>query len=86
MAGLALGDEGVERAGGLVRVHQIVGAVEEEEVDMVDAELLQRAVDRAAEFLLAEIEVADAVVRPVRREALDAAFGDDLELVAADLG
>ena len=65
MARLAFGDESIERAGGLVRVHQIVGPVQQQKIDMVDAELLQRAVHPTdVSSLCGEVVVADAILGP----------------------
>jgi hypothetical protein len=58
----ALGHQRVQRLGSLGCVHQRVGTVDQEEVEMVGAEVFQRPVDRAADVGGRGVVVTDTML------------------------
>src|SRR4051812_38926179 len=82
VADLALGDELAHRADGLLDRRLGIDAVQVVEVDVVAAEALQRALDRAAHVLRRAVERAAVGILRGRRGA-DPHLRGELDLVAA---
>jgi hypothetical protein len=72
----------LEGAGDLVGVHQPVGAMHQQQVEVVGAQLGQRAVDRGQDVRRARVVAVRAVRRAARRHQLDADLADQLDALA----
>ena len=66
----------------LVGIHQRVWAMDEQQVDVIGAQIAQAAVDRCLDVRGTGVVVLDAVLGALGFDQGDAALGDDLELFA----
>jgi len=87
VAHLAVLLQAAEGLGHFVEVHQRVGAVDQQQVQAVGAELAQRFLGRGDDVFETRVVVLDGVRRALAGQELDAALADDLDALAqAGLG
>jgi hypothetical protein len=72
----------MERAGDFIEIHQRIRTVDQQQVQVVGAQLAQRILGRGDDVAGAGVIVLDGVLRARIADQLDAAFADDLHAVA----